>query len=269
VRACPGLRLSLSFSLYMYFLVFVSFTLTLFTHLHPLPLQVRAEDHAYLNRIGIFRVLQTVLDGARADSAAAGGSRPSPGRADAAGSSAGDSNAMLPSLQLETARLTRQATSALALQVVYSLASQVAYSDPDSTHVHSRNLAPSRSLQRMQSGPDTLSRSLFDTLYNELYVSLSLCLHRSLSHSLTHSPTHSFQLQLPLSLYAGMWAFAGCCGEATFPTLERGRTWRGIALPSPPRPWQLGPAVGKGTARATRLAGSVSRWPLRFPVVEA
>ena len=106
-------------------------------------------DHAFLNRIGIFRLLQTVLDDTRAaqtnhisdqtDACADPYSREMKLHADR--------------------RLTER-----ALQIVHTLASQVAYcKDGECATI------PSLTLQRHPSGPETLSQALFDMLYAELF----------------------------------------------------------------------------------------------------
>ena len=116
---------------------------------------VGAGDHAFLNRIGIFRVLQTVLDGARSSIT----------------SMAHCTKEKSPSFcAYEMTQTTNKRLSQLALQVIYSLASQVAFSK-EVTPVYA-SMVPPRGLQRIQSGPDTLSQSLFDLLYNELYIGM-------------------------------------------------------------------------------------------------
>ena len=60
--------------------------------------------------------------------------------------------------------------SQLVINIVHSLASQVAFSiDSKSTDTYR---LPTNRLQRMPSGPDTLSQSLFDMLYAELFYGL-------------------------------------------------------------------------------------------------
>jgi len=118
-------------------------------------LRVKPEDHTFLNRIGIFRVLQTVLDCARSSAKAIAAEKAEESTPD--------------SFVIQHSKSTNKRLSQLALQVVHSLASQVAYSKEQVGAPASRELAPSRSLQRIQSGPDTLSKSLFDMLYNELF----------------------------------------------------------------------------------------------------
>lgn len=97
---------------------------------------VTPAEHSFLNRIGLFRILQTVLDDVR-------------GR-----------NNSKTDVNSANKRLTK-----LILRIVHSLASQVALSK-ESFGIHSLHL------QRVQSGPETLSQALFDMLYIELFSCL-------------------------------------------------------------------------------------------------
>ena len=123
-------------------------------------LRVRPGDHAFLNRIGIFRVLQTVLDDTRNSIQ----SKAYPGGTDA---ETPEDHSVGDFLVKSTRRLSR-----LSLQVVHSLASQVAAAhDPHATSP-AGPLQPTTSFQRTLSGPDTLSTSLFDMLFAELFSGL-------------------------------------------------------------------------------------------------
>ena len=67
----------------------------------------------------------------------------------------------------EMTQNTLKRLAQLVLKVVHSLASQVAFCKDGTAPLGSIPLAPR--LQRMPSGPDTLSQSLFDMLYAELF----------------------------------------------------------------------------------------------------
>ena len=116
-------------------------------------LRILPADHAFLNKINIFRVLQTVLDNSR--------------------------NTMIvkqdsSSLEPDVFRICMNADrrlSRLSLIIVHSLASQVATSSENNLQ-KSFPIISRTSLVRVMSGPDTLSLSLFDMLYTELYIGL-------------------------------------------------------------------------------------------------
>jgi hypothetical protein len=117
------------------------------------------EDHAFLNRIGIFRVLQTVLDGARA----------SMQRVQSHSSNRNNQSGKVEHIQsflYEIVNNANRRLTQLALRIIHSLASQVASSK---TSIDNSQKLLSRNLQRFPSGPETLSQSLFDMLYAELY----------------------------------------------------------------------------------------------------
>lgn len=116
------------------------------------------EDHAFLNRIGIFRVLQTVLDGARASIQRV--------QYHSTANPQAEGVKYVQSLLYEFINNSNQRLTQLALRIIHSLASQVA-SSKTSSDVFQKSL--SLNLQRYPSGPETLSQSLFDMLYSELY----------------------------------------------------------------------------------------------------
>lgn len=125
-------------------------------------------DHLFLNRVGIFRILQSILDDCRSTLSA---------YSLANKSSVVDVYTIMPSVMYINCvkRLSQE-----VLRLVHSLASQVAFS-PDSNSptatiteagsIKSNFPAPTGGvrLQRLPSGPNTLSSALFDLLYSELY----------------------------------------------------------------------------------------------------
>lgn len=114
---------------------------------------IHPDDHAFLSRIGIFRVLQTVLDEARSD------------EMEAAPSEFNQDN-----LFLDRRKKVIQA----ALKVVHLLAAQVASSSerPESNMSEATcgntSTFASIPLVRKPSGPETLGKSVFNMLYTEL-----------------------------------------------------------------------------------------------------
>jgi hypothetical protein len=121
---------------------------------------IRPSDHIFLNRVGIFRILQTVLDDTRTSMSKKDHSNDiitSPNKNNSISDNYWD--------EMVTTTITRLST--LVLRVVHSLASQVTFSKED----NNLNLSTNK-LQKMASGPDTLSQSLFDMLYAELFISM-------------------------------------------------------------------------------------------------
>ncbi|KAE9134708.1 hypothetical protein PF007_g2820 [Phytophthora fragariae] len=128
---------------------------------------IQPDDHSFLSRVGIFRVLQTVLDEARGSSdmtlteGSVGPSRTSP------------DDAVLIS---ENKKKIVQA----ALKVVHLLAAQVAHASDTADGLLSASDLPSTPglslgsipLLRKPSGPETLGKSVFHMLYTELKNSL-------------------------------------------------------------------------------------------------
>ena len=120
-------------------------------------IRVRPVDHVFLNRIGIFKILQTVLDDARTN----------------------NSIEFMESIHgpyaEELFSNSNKRLIKIVLVLVHSLASQVAL--VKDTH---NQLESTLALHRVTSGPDTLSNSLFSMLYNELFYgirSLMLSVH--------------------------------------------------------------------------------------------
>uniref|UniRef100_K3X887 UBA domain-containing protein n=1 Tax=Globisporangium ultimum (strain ATCC 200006 / CBS 805.95 / DAOM BR144) TaxID=431595 RepID=K3X887_GLOUD len=125
---------------------------------------IQPDDHAFLSRVGIFRVLQTVLDEARGSS-----DFNSPDIASAPGTL--DERALV----IESKKKIVQAT----LKVVHLLAAQVAHAGDTADGLLSTELpvTPGLSLGsipllRKPSGPETLGKSVFHMLYTELKNSL-------------------------------------------------------------------------------------------------
>ncbi|RQM25610.1 hypothetical protein B5M09_007285, partial [Aphanomyces astaci] len=106
------------------------------------------DDHAFISRMGIFRILQTVLDEARSSPV----SSPCPLLAD------DNSNPTKPIVQA-------------ALKVVHLLAAQVATSShaEESSTSTSTDVNTTIPLVRQPSGPETLGKSVFNMLYTELH----------------------------------------------------------------------------------------------------
>ncbi|DAZ95584.1 TPA: hypothetical protein N0F65_006070 [Lagenidium giganteum] len=124
---------------------------------------ISPDDHAFLSRVGIFRVLQTVLDEARSESQYQGSASPT--------STLDDKN-----LFGERKKKVVQAT----LKVVHLLAAQVAHAGDVADGLLSASELPaspglslgSIPLLRKPSGPETLGKSVFHMLYTELKNSL-------------------------------------------------------------------------------------------------
>ncbi|TYZ67026.1 hypothetical protein PybrP1_011696 [[Pythium] brassicae (nom. inval.)] len=129
---------------------------------------IQPDDHAFLSRVGIFRVLQTVLDEARGSSdphALDGASVSPPGTLDER------------ALAAEAKKKVVQAT----LKVVHLLAAQVAHAGDTADDLVSATDIPNAAaglslgaipLLRKPSGPETLGKSVFHMLYTELKNSL-------------------------------------------------------------------------------------------------
>ncbi|GLE04956.1 hypothetical protein PINS_up013937 [Pythium insidiosum] len=134
------------------------------------------DDHAFLSRVGVFRVLQTVLDEARAT--------------ESSNESARDGTELQTRL-LESRRKVVQAT----LKVVHLLAAQVAHVGemPDKLVVSAEAAASSGlslgaiPLLRKPSGPETLGKSVFHMLYTELRNALEEFREGKLASSITDS----------------------------------------------------------------------------------
>jgi hypothetical protein len=135
---------------------------------------ISPSDHIFLNRVGIFRVLQTVLDdvrGAIVDIPKKSGDGTSAADGDSTTNSRGPFAA---AMVLSSIRRLSQ----LALRIVHSLAAQVAFTK-DTTSTLSQVAVPK--LIRMPSGPDTLSASLFEMLYSELFGGMKRIIASTLS----------------------------------------------------------------------------------------
>lgn len=137
-------------------------------------LVVKPDDHIFLNQIGIFRTLQTVLDDTRVSLFQL--------------TNAPDFQRFLKEDELTREQgiqreyynpqglfackvllNSQKRLAQLVLCIVHGLASQVAYVNDQSLMI-SGTSAPR--LQKTLSGPDTLSKSLFDLMYTELFTVL-------------------------------------------------------------------------------------------------
>ncbi|KAG1701156.1 hypothetical protein DVH05_011392 [Phytophthora capsici] len=148
---------------------------------------IQPDDHSFLSRVGIFRVLQTVLDEARGSSDMAlsetstGQSRNSPDDA---------------VLIAENKKKIVQA----ALKVVHLLAAQVAHASDAADGLLSASDLPSTPglslgsipLLRKPSGPETLGKSVFHMLYTELKNSLEEMRQKRGNVSIDASPKTAF-----------------------------------------------------------------------------
>lgn len=102
---------------------------------------IRPQDHNFLSRVGIFRTLQSILDGARIS----------------------HSSTNLDYTGMETDHMKRVVQA--ALKVVHLLAAQVAGDSDTEVRISPYNRIP---LSREVSGPGTLGESVFNMLYVEL-----------------------------------------------------------------------------------------------------
>ena len=118
-------------------------------------------DHSFLNRIGMFRVLQTVLDDTRRILTKC--------RCES-GSDHEESFENASSFHCEEVVVSgSRRLTILALKIVHSLASQIAFSEYESD---SSDASVEPKLHRQVSGPETLTQALFDMLHTELYTSM-------------------------------------------------------------------------------------------------
>jgi hypothetical protein len=144
-------------------------------------IRISLRDHMFLNRVGIFKVLRNVLEEARAVLS----DQEAPNYSDST-----DDHQQLSFFKL---RQSCSTLSQLALRIVHSLSSQVAFSmDPRAKTVRSNQL------QRHASGPDTLSQSLFDLLYSELFFGL-----KDVAQSLPWVPKQADDGGIPRPLMSG------------------------------------------------------------------
>ncbi|OWZ20853.1 HECT E3 ubiquitin ligase [Phytophthora megakarya] len=127
---------------------------------------IQPDDHSFLSRVGIFRVLQTVLDEARGSSDMT-----------LAETSSGLSRNSTDDAVL-IAEVKKKVVQA-ALKVVHLLAAQVAHASDTADGLLNASDLPSPDLSlgsipllRKPSGPETLGKSVFHMLYTELKNSL-------------------------------------------------------------------------------------------------
>ncbi|CAM9219760.1 unnamed protein product [Ectocarpus fasciculatus] len=127
-------------------------------------IHVKPEDHQFLNRCGVFKVLQSVLNDCR--SASEDNAEGEESYVDKRELSE-EENEVCHSHVIGARTSALERLSRLAMLTVHSLAAQVAFSKDIGRSVQSLG-AP---LQRQPSGPETLSRALFDMLFSELFFS--------------------------------------------------------------------------------------------------
>ncbi|CAH0479236.1 unnamed protein product [Peronospora belbahrii] len=145
---------------------------------------IQPDDHSFLSRVGIFRVLQTVLDQARGSSGMSLTETPP----DLSQSSSNDAI-----LVAENKKNVVQA----ALKVVHLLAAQVAHASDATDGLLSASDLPSTPglslgsipLLRKPSGPETLGKSVFHMLYTELKNSLEGMRRNRVNVTVEPSPT--------------------------------------------------------------------------------
>ena len=112
-------------------------------------LNIQPEDHEFLNRVGIFKVLQSVMDDVRTSMTK--NTIPLGNISDAQNN-----------ISLDIVNNSNKRLAQLVLKIVHALAAQVAGGKAIPS---SRSL----SLRSVRSGPETLSKSLFDMLFSELH----------------------------------------------------------------------------------------------------
>ena len=135
-------------------------------------IRICPEDHSFLNRVGIFRILQTVLDDTRTTLQQI-------------------TTSINTSPESEVDKLSQSSTrrlSQLSLRIVHSLASQVARCG----NYESTATVATGKLRKVVSGPDTLSLSLFDMLYSELFSGMKFII----AHAVTPPEVLDTSLQL-------------------------------------------------------------------------
>ena len=129
--------------------------------------RVSAEEHALLSRLGVFRILQQVLDENRLEQNAAAQAALAAAEGEGAGGGEGCSAADAEALRLCMASAACRRLVQGSLRLVHLLATQIAAGGDEGP-----GAAPPLEVLRQPSGPDTLSRALFDMLYAELLVVL-------------------------------------------------------------------------------------------------
>ena len=135
---------------------------------------IKPDDHYFLNRISIFRVLQTVLDDAR-NSINKFNNR-SQIDFNLKSTESGSIDIRVYDkfrsheqglFAYEVVLNSHKRLAQLALSIVYGLSWQVACSKEVEDTISKTSASR---LRRIQSGPDTLSKSLFDLMYTELFT---------------------------------------------------------------------------------------------------
>lgn len=117
-------------------------------------------DHAFLNRVSVFRILQMIFDELRPRNIFKDVDDTSVDK-----NLSSEVSQYGPFCSMLT-KESRMRLSDLALRVIHSLASQVVFSKLQTNSILQLSVIPK--LVMNQSGPDTLSMSLFDMLFSEL-----------------------------------------------------------------------------------------------------
>eukprot|EP01041_Mallomonas_annulata_P001744 gene1744-3367_t len=126
--------------------------------LSPWGLNVQPDDHVFLNHVGIFRILQAVMEGVRSSMN---------GSSSSTSSSSESETDPCTLFSYEVVCNSNRRVAQLVLRIVHALASQVAFTKvPEKSHLQSIRM------NRMLSGPETLSQALFDMLFSELHYGL-------------------------------------------------------------------------------------------------
>lgn len=113
---------------------------------------IEPTEHVFLNHVDLFRVLNSVLDDLRATSSTLRGT-----------------DSLATQVLFQTCQLQCRSVSRIALTTVYSLAAQIAATGDLSEE---KKAFLQYGLRKSPSGPDTLSRSLFDLVYSELFTAV-------------------------------------------------------------------------------------------------
>eukprot|EP01038_Epipyxis_sp_PR26KG_P004035 gene4035-5772_t len=142
---------------------------------------VKPDDHSFLNQIGIFRVLQTVLDDARSSISKLQQKYPNDLNISIGASDFSNveleyavkfQDHPLGVFACEMLMSSHKRLAQLVLCIVHGLASQVATAKESVTAVIYPSQAAAPKLQKSRSGPDTLSKSLFELMYSELFTAV-------------------------------------------------------------------------------------------------
>jgi hypothetical protein len=158
---------------------------------------IQPDDHLLLNRMNLFRTLHTVLDDVR-------------GCIDNRSINEDDEMDLLEacyenahreqlnlivSVKREFSLVRHMTLAQLVLDTVYSLASQIAGSSENVADDY--DLGAAHLLRRTSSGPDTLSRSLFDLMFSEYLSSIKPMIMDNLETNMSMTATDIFDAKSP------------------------------------------------------------------------